>query len=63
VGGGIQGRYYLGAIVPLVALLAVGLLDLLPERWHPLGHWLLCWVMILLNGIALFQVVLSRYYL
>jgi hypothetical protein len=63
VGGGIQGRYYLGAIVPLVVLLAVGLLDLLPARWRPLGHWLLCWGMILLNGLALFQVVLPRYYL
>jgi hypothetical protein len=63
VGGGIQGRYYLGAIVPGVVLLASGLLDLLPERWRPLGHWLLCWGMILLNGVALFQTVLPRYYL
>jgi 4-amino-4-deoxy-L-arabinose transferase-like glycosyltransferase len=63
VGGGIQGRYYLGAIVPMVVLLAVGLLDLLPERWRPVGHWLLCWGMILLNGVALFQIVLPRYYL
>ena len=61
VGGGIQGRYYLGAIVPISTLLAVGLLELLPERWRPVGHWLLSWAMIVLNGVALMQVLLPRY--
>jgi hypothetical protein len=63
VGGGIQGRYYLGAIVPMVVLLAAGLLSLLPRRLRPAGHWLLCWAMILLHAVALFQVLLPRYYL
>lgn len=63
VGGGIQGRYYLGAVIPLAALLALGLLALIPERWRPLGHLVLCWGGILLNLASLFQVVLPRYYL
>jgi 4-amino-4-deoxy-L-arabinose transferase-like glycosyltransferase len=60
--GGIQGRYYLGAVIPLMTLLAAGPIDLLPKRWRPAGHWLLCWGMIVLHGVALFQVVLPRYY-
>ena len=61
--GGIQGRYYLGAIVPVLTLLAAGLIHLLPERWRAAGHWLLCWGMIVLNGIAFVQALLPRYYL
>jgi hypothetical protein len=63
VGGGIQGRYYLGAIAPILTLLAVGLLEPLPKRWRPVGHWFLCWAMIVLNGVALVQILLPRYYL
>jgi 4-amino-4-deoxy-L-arabinose transferase-like glycosyltransferase len=63
VGGGIQGRYYLGAIVPVVTLLSVGLTEWLPERWKPVGHWALCWAIIVLNGIALIGALLPRYYL
>jgi 4-amino-4-deoxy-L-arabinose transferase-like glycosyltransferase len=63
VGGGIQGRYYLGAIVPMSVLLATGLLSLLPRRLRPVGHWLLCWATVLLHAVVLFQVLLPRYYL
>jgi hypothetical protein len=63
VGGGIQGRYYLGAVVPLAVLLAVGLVDWLPERWRPVGQWLLCWAAVVLHGVALLGVLLPRYYL
>jgi 4-amino-4-deoxy-L-arabinose transferase-like glycosyltransferase len=63
VGGGIQGRYYLGAIVPLVILWVAGLLAWLPKRWHPIGHWLLCWAAVVLHALALFQALLPRYYL
>jgi hypothetical protein len=61
--GGIQGRYYLGAIVPLVTLLAAGLLAPLPGRLRPVGHWLLCWAMVVLNAVSFFQGLLPRYYL
>ena len=63
VAGGIQGRYYLAALVPLTTLLTTGLVHLLPKRWRPIGHWLVCWGMILLNAVALLQVLLPRYYL
>ena len=63
VGGGIQGRYYLGAIVPLAVLLVAGLTRPLPERWRPLGQWLLCWAAVLLHAVALLTVLLPRYYL
>jgi 4-amino-4-deoxy-L-arabinose transferase-like glycosyltransferase len=63
VGGGIQGRYYLGAIVPLVVLLAAGLTNGLPERWRPVGQWLLCWAAVVLHAVAFLQVLLPRYYL
>jgi hypothetical protein len=63
VGGGIQGRYYLGAIVPLCLLLGFGLLQLVPERWRPTGHLVLAWGMIVLNAASLIQVVLPRYYM
>jgi hypothetical protein len=63
VGGGIQGRYYLGAIVPLCHLLAFGLLQLFPGRWRPTGHLVLVWGMIVLNVASLAQVVLPRYYM
>jgi 4-amino-4-deoxy-L-arabinose transferase-like glycosyltransferase len=63
VGGGIQGRYYLGAVVPLAVLLAAGLTNGLPARWRPVGQWLLSWAAILLHAVAFFQVLLPRYYL
>jgi 4-amino-4-deoxy-L-arabinose transferase-like glycosyltransferase len=63
VGAGIQGRYYLGAIVPLAISLAFGLLVFVPERWRPAGHLVLGWGMIVLNLVCLFQVILPRYYM
>ena len=63
VGGGIQGRYYLGAIVPFVALLTRGLVQLVPGRWQPAVYFVLCWGMIALSLVCFFQVVLPRYYL
>jgi hypothetical protein len=63
VGGGIQGRYYLGAIVPFVVLIALGLLEWIPHKWRGWGHLILRWGMMALQWISLLQVVIPRYYL
>jgi hypothetical protein len=62
-GRGLQGRYWLGTIVPMLTLLTVGLLALVPERWHGTAHNLLRGGMVLLNFSALLGYVLPRYYL
>lgn len=62
-GRGLQGRYWLGTAVPMLAFFALGLLTLLPGRWRPWGHQLLRGGMVLLNLVSLLGYILPRYYL
>lgn len=63
VGRGLQGRYWLGTVVPMLALWAVGLLAWVPDRLRPGAHALLRGGMVLLNFAGLLGAVLPRYYL
>lgn len=62
-GRGLQGRYWLGTVVPMLTFFTLGLLFLLPRGWHNSAHWLLRLGMILLNVTALLGYILPRYYL
>ncbi len=62
-GRGLQGRYWLGTIVPMMTFFALGLLTWLPPKWHPAGHNLLRVGMVLLNGVSLLGYVIPRFYL
>ncbi len=62
-GRGLQGRYWLGTVVPMLTFFTLGLLFLLPRRWHNATHWLLRLGMLLFNVVALLGYVLPRYYL
>lgn len=62
-GRGLQGRYWLGTIVPMLAFFTLGLFFLLPQRWHNGMHWLLRLSMVLFNFVALMGYILPRYYL
>jgi hypothetical protein len=62
-GRGLQGRYWLGTIIPMLLLFTVGILALVPRRWHPLTHNMLRGGMVLLNFVSLLAYVLPRYYL
>jgi hypothetical protein len=62
-GRGLQGRYWLGTVVPMLTLFVVGLLAFVPARWHGLAHTLLRAAMILLSFASLLGFVLPRYYL
>ncbi|MAT96476.1 MAG: hypothetical protein CL608_04975 [Anaerolineaceae bacterium] len=62
-GRGLQGRYWLGTVVPMLTFFALGLLFWLPQRWHPAAHWLLRLGMVLFNFISLLGYILPRYYL
>ena len=62
-GRGLQGRYWLGTVVPMLTFFSVGLLALVPLRWHGPAHNALRAGMILLNFVALIGYVLPRYYL
>ena len=62
-GRGLQGRYWLGTVVPMLAFFAAGLLAWLPPRWHPAGHTLLRLGIILLNIVSLLGYIMPRYYL
>ncbi len=63
VGRGLQGRYWLGTVIPMLAFFAAGLLLLLPAPWRPTGHNLLRLGMVLLNVVSLLDYILPRYYL
>lgn len=63
LGRGLQGRYWLGTVVPMLTFFTLGLLFLLPQRWQMAGHTLLRLGMILFNIIALLNYILPRYYL
>ncbi|MCB8968463.1 MAG: hypothetical protein H6660_16395, partial [Ardenticatenaceae bacterium] len=62
-GRGLQGRYWLGTMIPMLILFVVGLLYFVPRRWHAAAHVLLRVAMILFNLVALLGYVLPRYYL
>lgn len=62
-GRGLQGRYWLGTIVPMLTFLVLGLLYLTPKKWEaPLHSWLRIG-MVLFNFVALLNYILPRYYL
>ncbi|PIE80016.1 MAG: hypothetical protein CSA11_09660 [Chloroflexi bacterium] len=62
-GRGLQGRYWLGTIVPMLTFLTLGLLYVTPKRWQmPLHAWLRI-SMFLFNVVALLAYVVPRYYL
>lgn len=58
-----MGRYFLVSLAAQMALLAWGLLVLLPARWRPQAHTVLRIAAMLLNGVCLLGFVLPRYYL
>lgn len=62
-GRGLQGRYWLGTVIPMMAFFALGLLVWVPPRWHPAAHTVLRSGMVLLNAVSLLGYVLPRYYL
>jgi len=61
--GGMQGRYYMGAVAAAMAALMAGLLALTPERWQPALHVALRWGMVVFNVACLLGAVAPRYYL
>lgn len=63
LGRGLQGRYWLGTVIPMLAFLVVGLLAWLPTRWHAAAHLSLRFGIILLNFVSLLGYILPRYYL
>lgn len=63
LGRGLQGRYWLGTIVPMFSFFTVGLLFLLPKRWHTAVHSFLRIGIVLFNIMALLNYILPRYYL
>jgi len=62
-GRGLQGRYWLGTVVPMLTFLVLGLLVWVPQRWQPSAHNLLRSGMVLLSFISLLVYVLPRFYL
>jgi hypothetical protein len=62
-GRGLQGRYWLGTVIPMLTFFAAGLLVWLPSRWRPALHTALRIGMVALNFISLLGYVMPRYYL
>lgn len=62
-GRGLQGRYWLGTVIPMLTFFALGLLLLTPRRWQTAVHAALRVGMVLLNVVSLLGYVLPRYYL
>jgi hypothetical protein len=62
-GRGLQGRYWLGTVIPMLIFFTVGLLTWLPLRLQPQAHTTLRAGMILLNAASLLGYILPRYYL
>jgi hypothetical protein len=63
VGRGLQGRYWLGPVVPMLALLVLGLLTWVPISLQPAAHVTLRIGIILLNIVSLLGFIVPRYYL
>ncbi len=62
-GRGLQGRYWLGTIIPMLTFFLLGLLFLTPKRWHTQLHSGARIAMLLFNIVALLNYILPRYYL
>jgi hypothetical protein len=62
-GRGLQGRYWLGTIIPMLTFFTLGLLYLTPQRWRNALHSSLRLAMLVFNVVALLAYVIPRYYL
>lgn len=62
-GRGMQGRYWLGTVIPMLTFFVLGLLQLIPPRWHIATHLTLRVSIVLLNFVSLLGYILPRYYL
>jgi 4-amino-4-deoxy-L-arabinose transferase-like glycosyltransferase len=62
-GRGLQGRYWLGTVIPMLIFFTFGLLFWIPQRWEAQAHNGLRVGMVLLNFTALLATILPRYYL
>ena len=63
VGRGLQGRYWLGTIIPMLFLFALGLRQLVPS-WHQANVDIALRIgMIVLNFVSLIGYILPRYYI
>jgi hypothetical protein len=62
-GRGLQGRYWLGTVVPMLTFFVLGLLFWVPRRWHAAVHQGLRVGMVLLNVVSLLGYIVPRYYL
>ncbi|HEX6384562.1 MAG TPA: glycosyltransferase family 39 protein, partial [Anaerolineae bacterium] len=62
-GRGLQGRYWLGTVVPMLTFFTLGLLFVTPRCWHAAVHTWLRIGMVVLNLVALLGYILPRYYL
>lgn len=62
-GRGLQGRYWLGTVVPMFIFFVAGLLTWIPPRHHAAAHNALRLGMLLLNVVSLLGYILPRYYL
>ena len=63
LGRGLQGRYWLGTVIPMLIFFVAGLLVWVPARWHAAAHTTLRLGIILLNFASLLGYILPRYYL
>lgn len=63
VGRGLQGRYWLTTVTPMLTFWTIGLLAWLPARAQPFAHWGLRLGMLTLNLVALLGYILPRYFL
>ena len=62
VGRGLQGRYWLGTVIPMLLLWTVGVQGWLPTRFRPIFHMMLRLSFVLLTLGALLFTLLPRYY-
>lgn len=62
-GRGLQGRYWLGTVIPMLTFFVLGLLFLLPRRFHAAAHTWLRTGMVIFNLVSLLGYIMPRYYL
>ena len=62
-GRGLQGRYWLGTIIPMLTFFTLGLLAWVPQRLDAAAHNVLRVGMVILNFVSLLWYILPRYYL